>query len=164
MEKRPIFPANYWRCKMGAYINEYHCNACGECELSCPTGAISQGAGDYYTINENCVTCGTCESSCSQNATTIVYPTIGFLEGFEATTTETVWGGQSIRVKIDNIGALGAPGVYVTANGQQQGTGHIIPGLSRTLTFTCFGVVPVFWSIQMIVFGAENCFLQYTIE
>ena len=46
-----------------AYVISEECIACGACEASCPTNAIS--AGDIYKIDpDTCIDCGVCASSC----------------------------------------------------------------------------------------------------
>ena len=50
-----------------AYVINDECIACGACEETCPTNAISPG--DKYTIDpETCIDCGACEASCPVNA------------------------------------------------------------------------------------------------
>lgn len=50
-----------------AYVISDECIACGACEATCPTQAISPG--DKYVIDpELCIDCGACESTCPTSA------------------------------------------------------------------------------------------------
>lgn len=50
-----------------AYVISDECIACGACESTCPTSAISPG--DKYVIDpETCIDCGACEATCPVNA------------------------------------------------------------------------------------------------
>ena len=50
-----------------AYVISDECIACGACEATCPTSAISEG--DKYSIDPDvCIDCGACEASCPVSA------------------------------------------------------------------------------------------------
>ena len=44
------------------------CIACGACEDSCPTGAISEGKDKYVIDPGKCKECGECADNCMQEA------------------------------------------------------------------------------------------------
>lgn len=53
------------RSKRSATVDQARCVACGECENTCPLGAIKVFRGCYALVDEeNCVGCGKCMKQC----------------------------------------------------------------------------------------------------
>lgn len=51
-----------------AYKISDECIACGSCESTCPSDAISEN-GDKYEIDaDKCISCGACASACPMEA------------------------------------------------------------------------------------------------
>jgi len=44
------------------------CAMCGACAADCPTGAISEGDGQYVIDADACASCGACVESCPTGA------------------------------------------------------------------------------------------------
>lgn len=51
-----------------AYVISDACILCGSCEGECPSGAISEGDGQYVIDAGTCVDCGACEAVCPTGA------------------------------------------------------------------------------------------------
>jgi ferredoxin len=55
------------RAESSPDVNMERCSLCGQCEISCPYGAISKG--EVMNIDEEkCFTCGLCVSRCKRRA------------------------------------------------------------------------------------------------
>ncbi|WP_216846881.1 hypothetical protein [Halodesulfovibrio sp. MK-HDV] len=72
--------------------------------------------------------------------------------------------GQSINITIYNRG-LGFDGVWITVDGSQtRGTGHMMWGSSRTLSFSKLHEIPVPWKVHLMADGAAECCFEFIIR
>jgi electron transfer flavoprotein alpha subunit/NAD-dependent dihydropyrimidine dehydrogenase PreA subunit len=58
---------------MNITIDQGKCSACGDCEKSCPFGAITLVDG-VPTVGEGCTLCGVCADTCVLEAITLYHP------------------------------------------------------------------------------------------